>query len=188
MSSDDVAQIEHAFAPLRQRLRVLKERLNPSGQNLHFGGTLNVVPPDFDELLTLAEEGLRAVRQQDDFFSRHSLYGDRGFWYNLFLLISAASLHGRRGLAVSASVLHRLVEVLVDVSHYSLAVLGGELGVLGRRATDDMIKRNHEALGNLLYGFAWPSLRVLVTQRGMQSPQVTEFVAWTLGAVERASQ
>jgi len=167
-------EIERAFAPLHERLRTLERRLNPTKQNLHFGGQLNVVPDDFDELLALASEGLRAVRNEDAYFRQHALYDDGMFWYDLFLLISAASLHGRTGMAVPESVLRPLVEVLVDISHYSM------------RHGGDITKRNHEALGNVLYGFSLPSLQVLARARADQSPQVTEFVAWTLDTVAKA--
>jgi hypothetical protein len=164
-------QIERAFAPLHERLRTLERRLNPSEQNLHFGGQLNVVPKDFDELLALASEGLRTVRNYDAYFKKHGLYERDGFfWYDLCLLISVAS---RQGLTVSESVLRPLVEVLVDMSQYSLATGG------------DMVKRNHEALGNLLWGFSLPSLQAIARARAKQSPQVNEFVAMTLADVAK---
>jgi hypothetical protein len=169
-------KIERAFAPLRERLRAFERRVNPKQENLHFGGQLNIAPKDFDELLALASEGLRAVRNHDVYFKKHPLYDDGMFWYELFLLISVAS---RQGVTVSESVLRSLVEVLVDMSHYSLAPYGGRLVPV------DIIKRNHEALGNLLWGFSLPSLQLFAQARAKQSPEVSEFVAWTLAVVAK---
>ena len=99
------------------------------------------------------------------------MHDDGMFWYDLFLSISVASL---QGLTVPEWVLRALVEVLVDISHYSLATGG------------DIFKRNREALGNLLYGFPLPSIQAIARARAKQSPDVTEFVALTLGVVAKA--
>jgi hypothetical protein len=172
-------EIERAFAPFHEHPRTLERRLNPSEQNLHFGDKLNVVPKDFDELLALASEGLRTVRNYDAFFKEHGLAWGM-FWYHLFPLISVASL---QGLRVSESVLRPLVEVLVDISHYLMATGGDQFHTI---VAADMVQLNHEALGNLLWGFSLPSLQLIAEARAKQSPEVSEFVAWTLAAVAKA--
>lgn len=169
------AEIEGAFGTLHQRLRTLERKLNPSEQYMCFRAGLNVAPEDFEELLALAAEGLRTVRKHDPYFRKYRLYDDGMFWDDLFMLIWFASLHGQKGMAVPESVLRSLVEVLVDISHYSLVGGGG-----------DIVKGNENALANLLYRFPLPSLQLLARARAKQSPEVTEFVDWTLDAVAKA--
>jgi hypothetical protein len=145
-SRDDV---EGHFADLREALRQLELKYNPTKENLHFTPPFPADAALFAELVALADQGLARVRSLSWFFSKHALYADGMFWYRLFLLISAAGVQGRRdGLerTVSFETLRQLVEILVDISEFSLVHSG------------DIIKRNHETLGNIIYGFYSPRL------------------------------
>ena len=172
------ADIPQAFAELHARLDTLEKRLNPGGENLHFCPRLaDLGQKDFSDMLAMAEDGLGKVREHEDYFLHARLYADGMFWYRLFLLISTASLQSRPESEVTEPTLRRLVEVLVGVSRYSL--VGGP---------SDIGKRNHEALGNLFCGFPSPALRTLARARAQQSPEMADFVAFTLRAVESVEQ
>lgn len=172
--SDHTVDVSQAFADLRGRLGTLQARLNPGGANLHFCPTLtDLAPRDFSDLLALAEDGLRRVLEHEAYFRRGRLYDDGMFWYGLFTLISTASLQAPKTPTVPDAVVRRLVEVLVDISRYSLA--GGP---------SDIGKRNHEALGNLFCGFPSPALRTLARDRAHQSAEMARFVTFTVKVVE----
>lgn len=178
MNSEPQATVPRDFADLHGRLDTLEKRLNPANENLHFGPRLsNIGQEDFTEMLALAEDGLGKVREHESYFLEARLYADGMFWYRIFLLISAASLQSRQVPEVSEPTLRRLVEVLVDISRYSL--VGGP---------SDIGKRNHEALGNLFCGFPSPALRVLAQDRAQHSPKMAEFVAFTVRAVEAVEE
>jgi hypothetical protein len=172
------ADIPQAFAELHARLDILEKRLNPQDENLHFRPRLaDLGQKDFSDMLALAEDGLLKVREHESYFLEARLYADGMFWYHLFLLISAASLQSLQVREVSEPTQRRLVEVLVDISRYSL--VGGP---------SDIGKRNHEALGNLFCGFPSPTLRTLARDRAQHSPQMAEFVSFTVRAVEAVEQ
>lgn len=178
MNSESHEIIPRAFADLHARLDTLETRLNPRGENLHFCPRLDDLGrEDFSLMLALAEDGLLKVREHEDYFLGARLYADGMFWYRLFLLISTASLQSRQGMEVRDPTLRRLVKVLVDISRYSLA--GGP---------SDIGKRNHEALGNLFCGFPSPALHTLARDRARQSPEMSDFVAFTVRAVASIEQ
>jgi len=178
MNSEPDDSISQAFADLHARLGTLEERLNPQNENLHFcPRLLDLGEEDFSDMLALAEDGLIKIREYEDYFLGARLYADGMFWYRLFLLISTASLQAPQNPEMTEPTLRRLVEVLVDISRYSLA--GGP---------SDIGKRNHEALGNLFCGFPSPALRTLALDRAQQSPEMADFVAFTVKAVESVEQ
>ena len=85
--------IERQFTELRTRLRTLEKRLNPKDEDLHFVPRLvGLKREDFSELLAIAEDGLSKVREHEEYFLTSALYDDGMFWYELFTLISTASL------------------------------------------------------------------------------------------------
>jgi len=178
MNSAPQQSIPQAFADLHARLDTLEKRLNPRDENLHFCPRLvDLRQEDFSDMLALAEDGLIKVREYEDCFLAARLYADGMFWYRLFLLISTASLQARQGREVAEPTLRRLVEVLVDISRYSLV-----------NGPSDIGKRNHEALGNLFCGFPSPALRKLAWDRAQRSPEISAFVAFTVKAVESVEQ
>lgn len=132
------------FASLRNRLKRLTQRYSAPSANLHFDQLTHGDADVYPSILELAEQGFRSVRQHDEFFSRHSLYGDGMFWYGLFLFISAAARRVQTDRAqayIPATTVDRLIDILVRMTPYS-HVNGG-----------DITKRNDEALGNTLLAF-----------------------------------
>ena len=129
---------------MHARLLGLQQRYNPNANNLHFDALSHGDADLYPSIVTLADEGLRVVRQHHTFFSKHGLYADGMFWYDLILLISAAA--GRIEIDhaqayVPVELIDRLILILARMTRYS-TVHGG-----------DITKRNDEALGNTLLAF-----------------------------------
>jgi len=170
-------EIAAQFDELHSRLRELETRCNPGKENLHFVPAIQVDAALFPALLALAQQGVARVRELSWHFSEHPLYDDGMFWYNLFLLVSNAGVQAwRDGLApdVSSDTARQIVEALVDISEFSSVHRG------------DIVKRNHEALGNIMYGLYSPQLSDVARRRAETSgnPKVADFVARTIARVE----
>ncbi len=149
-------QIEADFEETHNRLRNIEKLYNPHKLNLHFDDLPRADAELYRELLVLSREGLEKVKHHGEYFSSHSLYDDGMFWYDLFLLINAAALKIiRDGIQteIPREIAMELIENLIEITTYSTVHLG------------DIIKRNHEALGNSLIAFYSKKTLELVYRR-----------------------
>lgn len=174
-------KIEKEFEIIHSKLRQLKQTYNPSGENLHFYNLEKADVELYAKLLELAREGLDKVRKHSVYFSRHALYDDGMFWYELFLTIGAAALRIRADQNqqnISENVIRELTELLIDISEFTCVhpAQGG-----------DIYKRSYEALGNMLYGFYNKDLVEFARKKSRESgfEKVSEFVELTIGKVEK---
>src|SRR5688572_29229381 len=110
--------VEKDFAGLHSRLKLIERRYNPKDENLHFAcfdhGDADLYP----QLLSLAADGLKAVKRRHAYFVNHDLYADGMFWYNLFLAISAAAHRVRADKAqryIPDALVNELMIVLVQI-------------------------------------------------------------------------
>lgn len=106
-------KIEEDFKVIHNRLRKIEKKYNPNDDNLHFDSIQKPDPKLFTELLDLTHDGLKKVRLNSDFFLKNSLYADNFFWYELFLIISSASL-GVMKSKTQHEIPVRIVESLID--------------------------------------------------------------------------
>ena len=169
-------KIENDFKKILSELRELEEIYNPHGENLHFFCLEKIDDKLYPQLLSLAREGLASVRKHHDYFLSHSLYDDGMFWYQLFVMISAASLKvktEKKQQEVPSDIVEELIKLLVDMVVFSIS--GG-----------DILKRNHEALGNTLFCFYSSDLVNLVRERGKSEGdhKIIDFIEWTINRVE----
>ncbi len=132
------------FAVVHSKLRRLEKQYNPKGEEMHFHAVHRPEAKLFAALLTLAREGLELVSKHRDYFLKHELYEDGMFWYGLFQMIRSAAV-GVKVQQVQRRVppdtVEELIRLMIDISEYSLARPG------------DIVKRNQEALAELLYTF-----------------------------------
>ncbi len=168
-SEGKLKTLEQDFAVVHSALRQIEKDYNPSGENLHFASLIKADTQLYERVLALAREGLTIVRKHREYFSKHALYDDGMFWYDLFLTISAAACkvkHDGIQAAIPQNVVKELTLVLVDISEFS-TVHGG-----------DITKRNHEALGNTLWAFNDKALirGVRARNRKIGQEQVKEFI------------
>jgi hypothetical protein len=173
--------LQSEFQELHSELRRLERIHNPDEKNLHFDFPEKADENLFSKLLVLAQEGLAMVRKHRDFFLNNALYADGMFWYDLFLLISSASMKIKTDMNqqnTPKDIIFDLAIVLVDIVEYS-APRGG-----------DITKRNHEALGNTLYCFYSQDLVESIRKRSNESrnQKTMEFVEWTISKVEALRQ
>lgn len=169
-------QIEADFQEIHTRLRQLEKAHNPQDENLHFVPVAQVDANFYVTLLQLAREGLAKVRQHRDYFLKHALYDDGMFWYDLFLLISAAGVRveaGKVRSSITPEAVNGLTEVLVAISEYTVLGVGG-----------DITKRNYEALGNTLLAFYNDDLVTLARLKGREVG-VGKFVAEAISRVQK---
>lgn len=173
-------KIENEFEVIHSKLRQLKQIYNPLNKNLHFYSLEKADAELYVHLLELAQEGLEKVRKHSVYFSRHALYDDGMFWYELFLTIGAASIRIRADQnqqIISENIVKELTELLIDISEFTCVhpVQGG-----------DIYKRNHEALANMLYGFYSKDLVEFACKRSRESgfKNMSEFVELTIGRVK----
>lgn len=171
--------VETQFEDLHARLKSLEQSYNPERENLHFSMLDRSDADIYGELLSLAQDGLRKVRQNRSFFLKNRLYDDGMFWYELCLLISSAVLttagyHQQE--TVRKDILINLIETLVDIAEYSTTGDG-----------DDMWKRSHEALGNTLLAFDDVNLIRLVQAKAkaLGLERVNQFIDHTIATVLR---
>ncbi len=172
-----VNKIENEFKIMHSKLRQLEQIYNSREKNLHFNSLEKADAELYSHLLELAQEGLEKVHKHFDYFSKHSLYDDGMFWYDLFLVISAAALRikaNRDQQDIPENIVKELTVLLVDISEFSSLY------------PSDIQKRNHEALGNTLYGFYSKDLLALARKRSRESglKKISEFVEWTIDRVE----
>ena len=140
------------FSELRSRLRALNTAYDSTDKNLHFEPLPRADPALYEALLGLAQEGLQKVRDHREFFSKTALYADGMFWYDLFLMISAAAqrVHAdRRQRAIPSHTVSALIDTLVAISEFTVPP----------PLVGDITKRNFEALGNTLWAFWRHDLR-----------------------------
>lgn len=84
--------IKRDFEAIHDRLTQLEKKYNPQGENLHFIALQRTDVELYATLLSLAHAGLETVRRHKNHFSKHPLYDDGMFWYDLFVLVSSAAL------------------------------------------------------------------------------------------------
>jgi hypothetical protein len=168
--------IKNDFKKIHSELRELEQIYNPNGQNLHFSCLEKVDDKLYPQLLSLAQEGLATVQKHRDFFSSHALYDDGMFWYQLFLVISAAALKvktAKKQQEIPSNIVEELIKLLVDMVEFSMP--GG-----------DIVKRNHEALGDTLYCFYNSDLLNLAREWSQREGdnKIIDFVERTISRVE----
>ena len=176
----ETAAVAKDFGDLKRRLARLVSQARPTDDNLHFARFQELDRNSWDELTELARDGLAKVRDHGHFFSDHDLYDDGMFWYELCLAISSTSVSYRSatGEPPRANQLKELVDVLVDISHYSA------------RRPSDMYKRNREALGNVLWAAQDETLIKRARRRAgeIAETDVIAFVEDTIEAVRKTQK
>jgi len=173
--------MKRVFQDLHSELHQLEKKYNPNNKNLHFYFPEKADRNLFLKLQSLAQEGLAIVQKNREFFLSNDLYAGGMFWYEIFLLISSASLKIKTDKIqqdIPKEIIFDLTDVLVDIVEYS-AQTGG-----------DIVKRNHEALGNTLYCFYSNDLVESIRKRSNESQNqpTIEFVEWTISRVKNLRQ
>jgi hypothetical protein len=184
-SSLDIPEFEKKikadFNKIHRKLKRIEKKYNPNDDNLHFDCLQKADVALFRELLSLSRAGLKKVERYDDFFSSASLYADGMFWYDLFLMISAAS----RGIMdkeakseIPQDLIYDLTDILIQIIKYSAVHPG------------DITKRNHEALGNTLLAFYSKDLVKFIRKKknAIDSKAAKDFIIWTLKRVEEVKK
>jgi hypothetical protein len=175
-SEDARRKIEADFEEIHGRLREVEKVYNPQKLNLHFDALQRADAGLYKELLILTREGLEKVKSHGDYFSNHALYDDGMFWYDLFLVISAAALsivrNGKK-TNIPQNVVMELIENLVEISTYSTVHTG------------DIVKRNYDALGNTLIAFFSEEILELVHKRkkALSSEKAKELIEYSIKSV-----
>ena len=179
MDDRHVSQIADDFGELKDRLKRYVETAAPSDKNLHFARFQNLDEESWVELSKLARDGLAKVQEHDEFFAGHDLYDDGMFWYELCLAISSTAVSYRPATGKSPTIdqVGDLADLLVNISRYAA------------RSPSDMLKRNREALGNVLWSADDPTLINRTRRRAgeMAEAHVIAFVDDTIAAVEQAA-
>lgn len=156
-----------AFVKLRRRLSKIHALYNSPDANLHFAPLKFADADLYPSLVSLAEDGLAAVRPYRAFLSKSPLYDDGMFWYKLFLTISSAAARVSADGAfayIPSALVDRLLRILIAMSSYTVS--GG-----------DISKRNAEALGNTLLTFySQKRLRALRQRAAKSTRPVKEFL------------
>lgn len=158
------------FQELHVELRKLEQVYNPSGEDLHFENLCRADAELYSALLDLAKSGLEKVHSHRKYFSRNRLYDDGMFWYDLFVMVSAAAgrvHHDKVQRIIPIAIVESLTEQLVQIIEFSLVFPQG-----------DITKRNYEALRNTLWAFHSEELLDIAkkTAHQMDNSSVQEFV------------
>lgn len=171
----------NAYESLKSRLKLLEQAYNPQDVNLHFEQTACADAALYEGLLAIARETWEVTRQV--WSPDQRCHDDKVFylWYDLFLLASSAASrvsHDHAQETISQDVMRRLVEVLIEASQWSTDDDG------------DIVKRNHEALGNTLLAFHSKELLALARRkaRAIGTPHVKQFMQWTIKRVAEVKQ
>jgi hypothetical protein len=165
------------FATIYSELRQLEHAFNPEHKDLHFSAVEGANGDLFLRLLALAKAGLEKVREHRAYFLERGLYADGMFWYDLCLLISAASgslQKDRLQQTIPRNAVEALLLAVVDVAEFSLRTKG------------DMVKRTYEALGNMLMCFRDWNVSELARARAVATglDEVEQFVNGTIERVK----
>ena len=177
-TSEAAQALERECSGLRSRL---DGYLQTYGQNPESSLGLALSRVDvalYENLVSLATEGLKCVRRYRSHFPRLSLYADGMFWYHLFEVINAA---GRRiwqdkdEVHIPRSIVTALGVVLVEMSWFSTATGG------------DIENRNMEALGSTFLAFGDAGLEADLRRkaRAMRAKRVTQFLDDTMAMVRQ---
>jgi hypothetical protein len=157
------------FAKLHGRLRLLEQRYNPKNENLHFTGIEYGDADLYPQLLSLAGDALNTVKRDHANF-------DEMFWYDLFLLVSAAAHRVRADKAdryIPEVLVNKLIVILIRIAAYTTIE---EL---------DITKRNYEALANTLLAFYNKDRVRFIPRQAQSSPQaVKRLVKHAVGRVK----
>jgi len=170
-------QIKADFKNIKFTLKKIEKKYNPQNDNLHFNAIQKADLNLFSELLKLTHDGLRKVNRNRDFFLKNSLYADDMFWYDLFLMVSSASIgiqKNKNQKEIPARIITGIVDNLISISKYSTENGG------------DITKRNYEALANTLIAFYNKDLidKVHKKRELMSSGPIRDFLDWTLSVDE----
>lgn len=166
------------FQEMQVKLRQLGKKYNPEGKNLHFEAIPRTDVELFNTLLQLSGWAIELVKEDEHRYSRSTAYAlvMFDFWYDFFLMISAASSRVMKSANAGdfpREIIHRIIEDLIDISEFSTIVLG------------DLYQRNHEALGNMLIAFCNEDLIVSFQRKrySVTNEMKKEFLDTTLKGV-----
>lgn len=137
-------RIEAEFKPLRDKLKLIEGKYNPNGDDLHFTHLRNPDDELFEKILILAQSGLELVNKNSEYFNNHDLYDDGMFWYQVLLIVSAASAAYQPQRILSNPLnptIQDILFILVDLLRYT------------SRQYKDITKRNVEAIESTIYTF-----------------------------------
>lgn len=161
---------------LHRDLERLERRYNPTKTNLHFCPLDHVDADLYPSLAALARRGVAAECRRRRHHARWP--GDHDFWYDLFLMVSAAAgtFDPKQHAAfVHRRDLHALVDALVDAAEFTLAWAPG-----------DVWKRHHEALGDTLLFIRDDGLVNRVRARARRRAEgVRQFATFTIARAEQ---
>jgi hypothetical protein len=179
-SKGEQSQILTDFKALHDALRKMMDVHNASDGDLHFEALDKADSEIYNEIVTLAYDGLKAVRQHADHFATKALYDDGMFWYDLFLAVSAAARRVKEDKsqgAIPANVIEVLGEILVDVSEFSTVHAG------------DITKRSAEALHSTVCTFYSKALvrHLRARAAGLKSKSAESFVETVIKGAEEVA-
>lgn len=182
-SWDDEANIREeniraTFKEVREKLTILEKKGNPGDLNLHFDRLENVDACFFPELLNIAQDGLRLVNKNRNYFLNNGCYGANNFLYALFLLTSSAAISVRNRLQtdIPRELIKKLLDILAKLSFYTTKQGG------------DIYKRNQEAIIEILFAFRSKELFDFINMSANDSrlKRIKEFLIGAAGIAERA--
>ena len=168
---------EKELENLRERIHRIEESYNPDRLNLHFNMPVHANSSLFEELFSIGLEAWDIIKANQ---SRETSY----WFYNFFLLISSASLkilNDKNQKSFKDDAIVRLVLLITEISQMTTTP----------EYRGDMVKRNHEALGNLLLAFNnMSNLRSIVIKKAneMENQEVINFIEWTIERVEQVEK
>ena len=170
--------ISQDFEKLHMDLRNLEEEYCLKHSNLHFDLFKKADKELMEKLLVFAEKGLTIVQRHGEYFLSHSLYNDGMYWYDLFLLISSGVLKlnkDNKQDSISSIIVEELAYILIQIHEYSYVHPG------------DILKRNYEALGNLLFVFYSKGLVDFLQKKSKASNMKEQFdiVEYTIEKVHK---
>jgi len=170
--------IKADFNEVRVNLGKLEKKYNPKNLDLHIYPLPYVDTIFYREILALAQSGLRLVKKNRDYCLKISLYDDGSFLYDLFLLISSATISvykNKMQNEIHRGLVIKLLNILTKMSFYTTNQGG------------DILKRNSEALGNLLFVFRSRELFDFVLKRASMN-RLERIKVFLNDAVERAKR
>jgi hypothetical protein len=168
---------EKELENLRERIHRIEESNNPDRLNLHFNMTVHANSSLFEELFSIGLEAWDIIKSNQ---SRITSY----WFYNFFLLISSASqkiLNDKNQKSFQKDEIVRLVLLITEISQMTTTP----------EYIGDMLKRNHEALGNSLLAFSnMSNLRKIVVAKAkeMGNQDVINFIEWKIERVEQVEK
>ena len=165
------------FKILNEELNGIVRKYNPQNLNLKFSPIGKVDAELFSSLAELGDHGLGKVRQNYEYFGTHPLDIIGNYWNDFFIAVKASSLKVRDDKLqphIPTVYYKELLTILVSMLQYS-TTFGG-----------DVLKRNEEALGDVLYTFYSNDAVELIRNksREINSAKVTSAVEYIIDRVE----